>query len=343
MHPPCHQQTENSSQEATVTDKSYLVDHLQFMQEQEETTYQIPTSADYLNQSYATVTHADRRSMLDWSYEIMRTCAISRETACIGIQYFDRFLCTGSRRAKAALTSRREFQLAFITCLVVALKCRAGMQVDAAFVSGTICQKLYNQDQILGMERDVLSALRWRLSGPSPHEFIAGLVALLPPSASCATEGGSNSNTLAERLAALAQAQAELAMLDYSTAMRQSPSSIAYLALMAAMQSIGTDAFRPLDRLAWMSNIDVVTNRKWKDHRASSRPSSASKKIFHYCSAVSSSSPGLPVTSSTQLEEKCNGHNPCLNMRSVASSRECMSSHHISPVSSMLDDYQCGN
>jgi len=337
MIPPCHHQPE-----ATAAVNSYLADHLQFMQEQEETTYQTPPSANYL--AYATVTHTDRRTMLDWSYEIVRACAISREIACIGIQYFDRFLCTSSQRAKAALASRQEFQLAFITCLIIALKCRSGMQVDAAFVSGTICKKLYDEEEIVGMERDVLSALQWRLNGPSPHEFIAGMVALLPPKVSHTNGGGSNTNTIAERLTDLAHAQAERVMLDYSTALQQSPSSIAYAALMAAKQSIGTDAFRPLDRLAWTSNIDMVTNRKWKDYRATSRLSSAPKKeVFHCCSAMSSSTADSPVTSSIQLEKNINGSHPYRNVLSIASSRECMTNNYMSPVSSMLEGFQCGN
>ena len=79
MLPPCHQQTDEQTFDASVAVDSYLVDHLQFMQEQEETTYQIRPSADYLRKPYAAVTSADRRTMLQWSYDIVRACAISRE------------------------------------------------------------------------------------------------------------------------------------------------------------------------------------------------------------------------------------------------------------------------
>jgi len=317
-----------------------LADHLQFMQEQEETTYQIP--ANYLSRSYATVTHADRRTMGEWSYQIARSCAISREIACIGIQYFDRFLCTSSQRAKDALASRREFQLAFITCLVIALKCRAGMQVDATFVSSTICQKLYDEDEILGMEIDVLSALQWRLSGPSPHEFIAGLTALLPSNAPCTAEGSLKSNPLAERLTDLAHAQAEQAMLDYSTALEQSPSSIAYAALITAMQSMGTDVFFPLDRLAWINNIEIATNRKRENSGATTRQSSVSKKVVHQRNVTLSSISGSPVASSIQPEENMNAHHPYLDILSIANSRQC-ATNYLSPISAMLDNFEYEN
>jgi len=347
MSPPCHQQSQNHPEDATVVAADpYLVDHLQFMHEQEETTYQIPAIADYLGPSHkhkAAVTRADRRTMAEWSYDTVRSCAISREIACVGIQYFDRFLCTSSPRAEDALASRREFQLAFIACLVLAVKCRAGLQVDAAFVSGTLCQKLYDEGEVIGMERDVLSALQWRLNGPSPHEFIAGMVALLPPGAARVVEGGADGAALAERLTTLARKQAEVAMLDYATALRQSPSSIAHAALMTAMQSIGSDAFRPLDRLTWMSDIDMVTGSKWTDCSVEPWPSSASEEeVVRCCRTVSSSAtaPVSPIPSSMRPEEKSGGLRPYLDMLFVASSREFVTDNYSSPVSSMLNSFQ---
>jgi len=323
---PCqHQcrQCQDHPQEAAVAADSCLVaEHLQFMQEQEETTYRIPLSADYLDVPSAKVSHADRRTMLDWSFEIVHACAISREVACIGLQYFDRFLCTAAPRAEAAVASRREFQLAFIACLVVALKCRAGMQVDAGFVTDTICQGLYGKEEILGMERDVLAALEWRLNGPSPQEFVAGMVALLPHGA-----GGA---ALAKKLTSLSHAQVERSLGDYSVALRRSPSSIAYEALMAAMRDAGAGMFRPLHRLAWMSDIDTVMSRKWTDRVDASPSSPASVKALHCSSAASSLATGTPVTSFRQLEENIERHRPYLDA--------LVTGNNLSPVSSMLDD-----
>ena len=70
---------------------------------------------------------------------------------------------TLSRSANCALMSRLEFQLAFIACLIIALKCRLGMHVDSDFVSDIIChvkqsQCKYNKDQhILYNEMHFLS------------------------------------------------------------------------------------------------------------------------------------------------------------------------------------------
>ena len=260
---PQHLQLDSTSSSSNP----YLIDQLQFMQHQETSPhYQISNTNNARNDndssylpSWATVTSADRRTMTAWSYDIVDACSIPREIAVIGSAYFDRFLSSPSPRAKAALVSRREFQLAFITCLIVALKCRAGMQVDSDFVSDTICQKLYGEGEIIDMEGAILKGLEWRLNGPSAHEFMGGLLELLPPGVVTKANG-----SLPEKLKAAAAKRVETCVLDYKLA-RRPPSLLAYAALLTAMQDVGASAFHPMDRLAWMRNISLVTGMKAND------------------------------------------------------------------------------
>eukprot|EP00584_Thalassiosira_punctigera_P009042 CAMPEP_0172529088 /NCGR_PEP_ID=MMETSP1067-20121228/3254_1 /TAXON_ID=265564 ORGANISM="Thalassiosira punctigera, Strain Tpunct2005C2" /NCGR_SAMPLE_ID=MMETSP1067 /ASSEMBLY_ACC=CAM_ASM_000444 /LENGTH=339 /DNA_ID=CAMNT_0013313081 /DNA_START=89 /DNA_END=1105 /DNA_ORIENTATION=+ len=229
----------------------YLIDQLHFMLEQESTHYRV--CDDYLSAPFAAVRHSDRRTMISWSYDIVDACSIDREAACVAASYFDRFMCSKSLRSAAALSSRREFQLAFIACLIIALKCRAGMQVDSDFVSDTICQGLYEEEEINAMEKVILGDLQWRLNGPSPHDFVGGLLELMP-----LRFVGSNSEAVVEKLKSMAKVKAEAAMLEYSSAVELS-SSVAYNALMSAMKDISMVSFHPLDRLAWMHNVaDVI-------------------------------------------------------------------------------------
>ena len=255
----------------------YLIEQLHHMLHQESTPhYQI--SSDYLTNPYATVTSSDRRTMATWSYDIVDACSIEREVACIAMTYFDRFIDTATttaplssattnsnsnnnkHRAKACLTSRREFQLAFITCLIIALKCRAGMQVDSDFVSSTICQGLYAEDEIIEMEHDILNGLKWRLNGPSGHEFVAGFLELLPGGGAGAA---ATTTKVGDTLKTMAGLQIELAMLDYDMAL-QKPSSIAYAAIMTALSNhVGSTTvvslLHPVERMEWMERIALVT------------------------------------------------------------------------------------
>ena len=105
---------------------SYHIDHLQLMQAQEP-YYRI--GADYLSSTSATITAADRRALCSWSYEIIESLSnINSEVACIGMSYLDRFMATSSPKAKAALTTRHEYQLATVACTVIAIKNRGGIK-----------------------------------------------------------------------------------------------------------------------------------------------------------------------------------------------------------------------
>ena len=141
----------------------------------QEVDYKI--SFDFLlssSTSSATVTAEDRHVLCLWSYQMMDSLfsKLSREIACIGMSYLDRFMTTTSERAKVALCSRYEYQLATVACLVLALKNLGGVKLDTDFVADVMCHNLYTNDELDAMEMEVLQALTWRLNGPSSHEFI---------------------------------------------------------------------------------------------------------------------------------------------------------------------------
>mmetsp|Transcript_1828 Transcript_1828/g.3958 ORF Transcript_1828/g.3958 Transcript_1828/m.3958 type:complete len:338 (+) Transcript_1828:46-1059(+) len=254
-----------------------LVDQLQVMQQKERTSYKC--QADYLFLFYSksnrrlskhqnryrqhdettpVVTSQDRRVMCEWGYDIVDACQIERKNVCIAIAYFDRFLGTNSLQAMEALRSRRTFQLCFVACLIIALKCRAGMIVDADFVTDVVCQSLYSEEEIFCAEKEILSGLQWRLNGPSPHDFIGYFVKLLP---STALEDNPH---IVESLTAMAETRAEAAMVDYSISL-QTPSSIACASIVSSMEILDRDEFHPLDRVNFLHAIAMITGLNTND------------------------------------------------------------------------------
>ena len=251
------------------------------MQEQ-ETHYRV--RGNYLSKSEATVTPEDRRTMCSWCYQIADLCSIDRGVACIGMSYLDRFMSTSSNRSMDALLSRTEYQLAAVSCLVIALKCRSGIELGTGFVAETVCQGVYTEDELDAMEMEVLGALTWKLNGPSSHDFVDAIVGLLPPS--CCSGGASSSLVLAAR------AHLEAAALDYSMAMHPS-SALACAALLSSLKRPDVlGAFRTADLIAWTSNVASVTGNGF--HR-----------VFYeglmdiarsrWSSSISSASPPPPV------------------------------------------------
>jgi len=292
----------------------YLIDQLHFMQTQESSLYQI--THDYLASTTAkiAVSPLDRRTMCSWSYDIVDACSIDREVAIIGISYFDRFMATSSApgprsaAATSALQSRRQFQLSFIACLIIALKCRAGMQVDSDFVSDTICQGMYDPAEIVGMEKEILSALSWRMNGPSPHEFIAGMLELMP---------GGGGGGVGETLRALACVQVETAMVDYGMAFRTC-SSVAFAALTAAMNTIDAAVFHHRDRFTWLKNIQMVMGLSVQD------------QLFELTCPVSTPAAKTPIVK----DDDCSSH----IMRTSTDHHEV---RYCSPVSASEENLYC--
>ena len=236
--------------------REYQIDHLQFMQAQ-ESYYRI--SADYLSSSFATITADDRHALCSWSYEIIESLSnINREVACIGMSYLDRFMATSSPRAKAALTTRHEYQLATVACLVLALKNRGGVKLGSDFVSEVVCHGLYTSDEIDVMEMEILQALSWKLNGPSPHEFIDALLGLLPVSSS---EDGSEDDNASSSLllSKYSKMQVDAAILEYDLAL-QTPQALAYAAILTSLRTSSdlTDHFCPMDLINWTWNIESV-------------------------------------------------------------------------------------
>ena len=137
------------------------------------------------------------------------------------MSYLDRFMCTSSPGAKAALLSRKEYQLATVACLAIALKCWSGIRVGTDLVLRYVCQGLYDARELERLEVEILGALTWRLHGPSPHGFVDAIVGLI--TIYC-------SNGATSMLVFAAKAYVEAAVLDHLVAMQPS-SSLAYAVL----------------------------------------------------------------------------------------------------------------
>jgi len=228
----------------------HLMDQLQCMQES-----QAQVCSDYLMSDCSSfhgiiITPEDRRIMCTWSFRIVELFRLDKGVACIAITYLDRFMATtSSRRAKKALLSHvLEYQLVMVTCLFIALKCRAGLRVGADFFVDTVCNGLYTMDEIASMEIEILHAMNWKLNGPSSHEFVDAMVGLLPTTTVF--------TDLWSKLIIKAKKYLEAASLDYDMALQPS-SFLASAALLTSLQETDLlDTFQHMELLIdWATNL----------------------------------------------------------------------------------------
>ena len=148
------------------------------MQEQERSSSYRCT--DYISKSQV-LSSLDRQALCNWGYQTIAACqGVSRSTAVLSFTYFDRFLSSNTPAARRALNDVTEAQLAFVTSLVIALKCHSGFKVETDFVSNVVTKNYYDADEISNMEKEILQGLDWKLNGPMPHDFIDYFLDLMP-------------------------------------------------------------------------------------------------------------------------------------------------------------------
>jgi len=120
-----------------------------------------------------------RKSMVSWIQQVRKALRLSSETSWIATSFFDRYLSSGKGRSSQALDDRYKFQLAAITSFYIAVKINESAELSVPALA-KLCKGYYAEADIVSMEEDILCALDWRVSCPTPMEFARHLLELLP-------------------------------------------------------------------------------------------------------------------------------------------------------------------
>eukprot|EP00956_Cyclotella_meneghiniana_P045877 scaffold388663_cov152-Cyclotella_meneghiniana.AAC.1 len=145
----------------------------------------------------------------------------------MAFSYFDRFLSSNAPAAKRALNYIAQCQLAFVTSLVIALKCHLGFEVEYNFVSEIVAKGVYDAEELSCMEMEVLQALDWKLNGPSPDDFIGYFLELL---------SDAHEAPFLEFVRSFSKSLVQLAVTRYDVVVQHYPSKIAFASIWCAFQ-----------------------------------------------------------------------------------------------------------
>jgi hypothetical protein len=234
-----------------------VADRVITMQQQESTHY-MPRDYILKPRSYTTSSHrhetvvdADcRAKMSEWCYQVCDFCKFSRETVAISMSYLDRFMSTKHPTATKALCSKKQYQLAAMSCLYIAVKLFEPIAFDSSLLS-EISHGCYDEEDIEMMERHILQGLTWRMNGPTSHDFLNHLLMLLP-------EAHFEDDTIASVLLDFSRFQCEIAVADYKLALEQ-PSIIALAAILNSSEGISDKLFPAYPRHEYLQNILDLT------------------------------------------------------------------------------------
>lgn len=120
-----------------------------------------------------------RTAMANWCFQVADTLGFSHETVALTMSFLDRYLSSRRGRSQQALDGRNMFQLAAITCFYTAVKINEPVELSVDLLV-KMCRGLYSEADIISIEKDILFALEWRVSGPTPMDFVRHIIELLP-------------------------------------------------------------------------------------------------------------------------------------------------------------------
>lgn len=254
-------ETDSTFLSSATMSVSDLADRLEAMQHQESTTYKC---RDYIgddevcsfssalrrgpqDQRDKLVDRDCRVKMCEWCYQVTDFCKFRRETVAISMSYLDRFLSSSRQRARRALYDRKEYQLAAMTTLYIAIKLFEPMAMDTGLLAA-ISHGCYTEEDIADMEQEILTALSWRMNGPTAHDFLNHIIALLPPS----TQHYDDATMMT--LLDFSKFQVEIAVCDYDFAL-QKPSVVALAAILNSAEGIDETLFPAQSRFDFFQCI----------------------------------------------------------------------------------------
>lgn len=235
----------------TNMDPADIADHIAIMRVQEETTYKV---ADYLAESVqirkaaAKPVDADCRvKMCEWCYQVVDFCKFRRETVAIGMSYLDRYLCLPEGRS--ALCNRKEYQLAAMTALYIAIKMHEPLEMETSLLAD-LSRGCYGEMEFVHMEEKMLLALQWRVNGPTALGFVQHFIALMPSSL-----GG----VVSEAIMDYARYQIELAISDHKFVSTKS-SELALAAIMNSIEGMDVELVPTKLQGKFLRRVEKIAN-----------------------------------------------------------------------------------
>jgi len=187
---------------------------------------------------------ACRTRVCKWIFHIIDIMGLQHETAAIAISYLDRFMSIScahrhdkaKQKRSTTKCNRREYQLVASTSLYIAIKIHEPFVLRPEVIS-SLTRGLVTPDNIIACEKIMLTTLRWRMNGPTPHQYINYILKLLPSS----TTSSSTDQELVNKLCKSSHSWIETAIKDYACIPLRS-STVALSALLNSLEDISQGA-----------------------------------------------------------------------------------------------------
>ena len=255
---------------ATLTREAQeTIDQISVMLQQERSYY--GSCYDYLSNlqdaassenSSEHIIEGWRRTICEWSFEVVDHYGFDREVVSIALNYLDRVIADTTKKTGGAPVPRKDFQLVAVTTLYLAIKLHGEIEsmegaprklwIDAFVKSG-----LFSIESIEAKERSILTALEWRVNPPTTVAFIASLLRLLPETFKHLPLHESMASSIFE----MAKYLTELSVCVSAFSFQFTFSEIAYAAILCSIDALRDSVPFPHEaRMAFLNFVAGLTS-----------------------------------------------------------------------------------
>ena len=201
--------------------------------------------SDYMTRTQHDLSFAMRSILLDWLIDVSHEYALHCHTLLLTARHIDRFL-------SCFAISRSHLQLLGIACMLLAAKCwevRPPLVDDFVYIS----DNTYTRDEVVRMERRVLTVLRWEVAGCSAYDFMRLLAWEMAQTESGGGGGGEEEERMAQMLM-------EMVAMEGDAAVAMRAATIGVSALLVARWAL-TGQGRSQWRQAWERAVRILGSR----------------------------------------------------------------------------------
>jgi len=229
---------------------SFLVETMQSMKRQEETSYLYrkimlahPEEKSHESNDFMVW----REKICYWTYSVIDHFNLSRRTVAISINMFDRYLATKANNCDGSAAL-----LVSLTTLYMAIKVHERKKIKLSTLVD-LSRSQFSATDIENMELEILKSLQWFVHPPTPVDFISFFVKFLPPSVSVPTR---------HNVFELSRYIVELAVCD-PFLVEALPSTIAFSAVLNVLdEEISFDVISRSCRQTFLDTLYYTANLK---------------------------------------------------------------------------------
>jgi hypothetical protein len=159
------------------------------------------------------------------------------------MSYLDRYLSTS--RGRPSLLKRKEYQLAAMTALYIAIKLHEPLEMETSLLAD-LSRGCYTEMEFVEMEQIMLTALKWRVNGPTALQFAQHYLTFLPETLS---------ESVNEAIFDYTRYQIELAVADQAFVPLKM-ADIGLAAVLNGMEGIDTNLLPTKSQVKFLRNIE---------------------------------------------------------------------------------------